>query len=48
VDFLLNNNANIEARNQEGKTSLHLAVLMGYKNLVGNLLKRGANTEVLI
>mmetsp|Transcript_23749 Transcript_23749/g.22852 ORF Transcript_23749/g.22852 Transcript_23749/m.22852 type:complete len:358 (+) Transcript_23749:608-1681(+) len=47
VGFLLDNNANIEAKTQEGKTSLHLAVMGGYEIVVQNLLGREGNRNAL-
>ncbi len=41
-----NPKANIEAKNEQGNTALHYAAMYDYKDVVGELLMRGANVEV--
>ncbi|KAJ5072020.1 ankyrin repeat family protein [Anaeramoeba ignava] len=43
VLFLLNNSINLELRNSDNFTSLHLAIQKGCKDIVDNLLKFGAD-----
>ncbi len=45
VTLLLNNDADIEAHNEHGDTSLHIAAIMGYTEIVTLLLDRGADIE---
>jgi len=45
VIFLLENGANIEAKDVEGDTSLGCASFIGYSDVVSTLLKHGANIE---
>jgi ankyrin repeat protein len=46
INRLLAKSTNIEARNSQGRTALHLAALLGLEDLVLLLLKADANTEV--
>jgi ankyrin repeat protein len=46
ISRLLAENTDIEARNDQGRTALHLAALLGFEDLVQLLLKAKANTEV--
>jgi ankyrin repeat protein len=43
---LLAGNTDTEARNDQGRTALHLAALLGLEDLVRLLLQADANTEV--
>ncbi|ROW03710.1 hypothetical protein VMCG_05381 [Cytospora schulzeri] len=43
LDLLLENGANIDARNRRGETALLIAARCGNKHVVSNLLDRGAN-----
>jgi ankyrin repeat protein len=43
--MLLNQGANIEARDRQGRTPLHFAVRIGCEAIVEHLLARGANFE---
>lgn len=43
IDFLLENGANIEAKDEKGFTPLYYAVVMNHIEITTHLLKKGAN-----
>ena len=46
MDFLLDNNAEIDMQASNGKTALHFACYNGYIEIIDRLLERGANTTI--
>ena len=45
--FLNKRNINLNTRNDQGQTALHLACSMGNKDMINLLLIKGADTEIL-
>ena len=45
IKVLLEAKAKVEARDQDGRTPLHLAILEGHENAVRALIKGGANVQ---
>ncbi len=46
LDFLLDNNAEIDMQASNGKTALHFACYNGYIEIIDRLLERRANTTI--
>ena len=46
LDFLLDNNAEIDMQASNGKTALHFACCNGYIEIIDRLLERRANTTI--
>ena len=46
VNFLIEKNANVHAKNKNGKTPMHISASGGYLQLTNTLLKKGADVNV--
>lgn len=46
LNFLLDNNADIDIQASNGKTALHFACYNGYLEIIDRLLERGADTSI--